>query len=103
MKEAVVSSPPWLLVLDKDAFEADEFGLILRDKKGNLVKEAEIGLRVLDEFMTRYGRGMFYEGYWERARPGGRYRIRGRIMRRLLPLAKKGGSPIGMEVTMTIR
>ena len=90
MREAVVSSPPWLLVLDKDALDEDEFGLIMRDKKGNPVKEAEIRPRALDEFMVRYARGMFYEGYWEHARTGNKYQIRGKIMRRLLPLAKRG-------------
>ena len=97
MKEAVVSSPPWLLVLDKDALDADEFGLILRDKKGNTVKESEIDPGALDEFMTRYGRGMFYEGYWEHGRPGNKYRIRGKIMRRLLRLAKGGEQPRGLD------
>jgi hypothetical protein len=88
MGEAVVSSPPWLLVLDKDALDADEFGLILRDKKGNPVKESEISPDALDEFLARYNRGMFYEGYWEHGRPGYKYRSRGKIMRRLLPLVK---------------
>ena len=52
------------------------------------VKESEISPDALDEFLARYNRGMFYEGYWEHGRPGYKYRSRGKIMRRLLPLVK---------------
>ncbi len=77
-----------LLVLDKDALDAGECGLILRDKKGHPVKESEIDPGGLQEFIARSERGMFFEGHWEHGRPGYKYRLHGKIMRKLLPLVK---------------
>ncbi len=77
-----------LLVLDKDALDADECGLVLRDKKGHPVKESEIDPGGLQEFIARSERGMFFEGHWEHGRPGYKYRLHGKIMRKLLPLVK---------------
>ncbi len=89
-----------LLVLDKDALDADECRLILRDKKGNLVKVSEILPSSLQEFIVRSERGMFFEGHWAHSRPSPKYRLRGKIMRKLLSLVKEGEQP---EVTVAVR
>ena len=83
--------PPWLLVLDEEAFETEKLGLILRDEKGNSVKETTITPN--DELYGFYIsvsiRGMLSElGYWQDAAVGKKYRKRGEIMRKLLPLVK---------------
>jgi hypothetical protein len=81
----------WLLVLDEEAFETEELGLILRDEKGNPVKETTITPNdELNGFYISVSiRGMLSElGYWQDAAVGKKYRKRGKIMRKLLPLVK---------------
>ncbi|GAB1317702.1 hypothetical protein MFIFM68171_07912 [Madurella fahalii] len=79
----------WLLVLDEEAFEPEELGLILRDKKGNPVKETTIRPEELGAFYITWSRGATSEsGYWEYAAVGKKYRTRGKIMRKLLPMVK---------------
>ncbi|KXX72850.1 hypothetical protein MMYC01_210576 [Madurella mycetomatis] len=85
---AALGGPPWLIVIDEEAFRTEELGLIFRDLKGNPVKEAEIEPYMLNEFYGRYERGMMYEGHWEHANVPKKYRVPGEIMRRLLPLVK---------------
>lgn len=86
---AAKTLPPWLLVLDKEAFETEELGLIFRDKKGNPVKETELAPDEMFTFRGALERGMLPEsGHWEYGRVGRKYRIRGEIMRQLLPLVR---------------
>jgi hypothetical protein len=75
-------------VLDEEAFKTENLGLIWRDKKGNPVKEAEIRPNMFRDFYIRGSRGMAYEGYWEHSFVPKKYRIRGKIMRKLMPLVK---------------
>ena len=90
---AAKTQPPWLLVLDKEAFETEELGLILRDKKGNPVKETELAPEEMFTFRGAWERGMLPgSGYWEYGRVGPKYRTRGKIMRQLLPLVR--GDPV---------
>lgn len=83
-----IGGSPWLIVLDEEAFRTEELGLIFRDKKGNAVKQSEIEPYRLDEFHGRSERVMTYEGWWEHAFVPKKYRVRGKIMRTLLPLVK---------------
>jgi hypothetical protein len=63
-------------------------GLIWRDKKGNPGKEATVRPDMFGDFYIRDFRGMTYEGYWEHSFAPKKYRVRGKIMRKLLPLVK---------------
>ncbi|KAK4097136.1 hypothetical protein N658DRAFT_489449 [Parathielavia hyrcaniae] len=58
--------------------------------KGYPVKETEVQVEggMLSDFWMRSDRGMTFEGYWEAAYVSKRYRIRGKTMRKLLPLVK---------------
>ncbi|KAL2133699.1 hypothetical protein VTI74DRAFT_1875 [Chaetomium olivicolor] len=89
MQIATIGEPPWLIVLDEEAFETEELGLILRDKKGNPVKETVITPNELGAFYMADARGASYSGgYWRHAAVGRQYQTRGEIMRKLLPLVK---------------
>lgn len=82
---------PWLIVLDEEAFKSGEVGLILRDKKGNPVKETTFchPEEVNAFYISVEVRGMLPEsGYWEHGAVGRKYRARGKIMRKLLPIVK---------------
>lgn len=85
MQVAMLGSA-WLLVLDEEAFETGELGLILRDAKGNSVKETTIKPEDLNYYYIASAiKGMVSEtGYWQNAVMGKKYRSRGRIMRELL-------------------
>jgi hypothetical protein len=82
---------PTLIVLDEEAFRAGELGMIFRDKKGNPVKDSWIFPDELGAWIMKVFRGAMYEGYWEHAVVAQKYRTRGRIMRKLLPLVKAQG------------
>lgn len=82
----------WLLVLDEEAFETEQLGLILRDQKGNPVKETTITANeeIGAFYISVSVQGMLPEtGYWEHAAVGKKYRTRGKILRKLLPLVKE--------------
>ncbi|EAQ88287.1 hypothetical protein CHGG_04906 [Chaetomium globosum CBS 148.51] len=89
MRYAVMGSA-WLLVLDEDAFEAGEFGLIMRDAKGNPVKETTIKPDHLQYFYVAYAiKGSIYESeYWQEIAVGERYWTGGKIMGELLARVK---------------
>lgn len=80
----------WLLVLEEEAFETEELWLIVRDKKGNPVKETTIRPNELGAFYISNQRGAMSEsGYWQEGAVGKKYRLRGKIMRKLLPMVKE--------------
>ncbi len=109
LRRAAVTMPPWLLVLDREAFETEELGLILKDLKGNPVKEIEVAPNALDAFYISWTRGMLRESYWQYARVGRPYRTRGKMMRKLLPLVRgdqppaAGGGEAPVVTTLEIR
>ncbi|KAK4151602.1 hypothetical protein C8A00DRAFT_45223 [Chaetomidium leptoderma] len=81
----------WLLVLDQQAFETNELRLILRDLKGNTVKESTITPdEAIGAFHTSVDiNGMLGElDYWVFGTVGKKYRTRGKIMRELLRAVK---------------
>jgi hypothetical protein len=85
-----VSGSGWLLVLDEDAFETWELGLILRDAKGNLVKEGTIKSKDLGYFPSATAElgWLSQMPRWKEAAVGKKYRTGGSIMRQLLPRVK---------------
>ncbi|KAK3292205.1 uncharacterized protein B0H64DRAFT_445162 [Chaetomium fimeti] len=89
MRLATIRSA-WLLVLDKEAFETGELGLILRDAKGIPVKETTIKPENLDYYYVLSAiKGMITETeYWIGVEVGEKYRTHGEIMRQLLPRVK---------------
>ncbi|KAK0641768.1 hypothetical protein B0T16DRAFT_461800 [Cercophora newfieldiana] len=77
----------WLVVVDEEAFETGELGLMIRDKKGNVVKDSLIKAEG-DAFDTFYLYCMVKGAYectaeWGNGAVGRKYRSGGSIMREL--------------------
>ncbi|PKS06066.1 hypothetical protein jhhlp_007900 [Lomentospora prolificans] len=61
----------WLLVLDTEAFETEELGLLFRDKRGNTLKDSLIRSGQLQELFIYNFRGALTEShYWQDAALG---------------------------------
>ena len=77
----------FLLIVDEQAFDDDEFGLVFRDSKGNVIKEGPIKPEEVQYLFHYHARGALFESeYWLDARPGKKYKTGGEIMRTLLPV-----------------
>ncbi|KAH8891137.1 hypothetical protein GQ53DRAFT_794319 [Thozetella sp. PMI_491] len=81
------ASSGMLLVVDQKAFENEEFWLIFRDKKGNIIKEGTIKPDEVQYLREYNSRGALWESeYWLDAAVGKKYKTRGEVMQALLPL-----------------
>lgn len=90
MATAAIASG-FLLIVDQQAFEEGEFGLVFRDTKGNIVKEGAIKPDEVQYLLGYNSRGALTESeYWVDAAVGNKYKTRGEVMRRLLPVVMSG-------------
>jgi hypothetical protein len=85
---------PYLLVVDEQALDEDVFLLVFRDKKGNVVKETDVTAEYVVHLPGHTSRQFCEEtGFWTDAVDGKKYKLRGRIMRELLPIVSEGRFP----------
>ena len=90
-EEAVMAtaaiSAGFLLIVDQQAFEDGEFGLVFRDAKGNIIKEGSIKPEEVEYLLAYNSRGALSESeYWVDAAVGDKYKTRGEVMSSLLPV-----------------
>ncbi len=87
IQQEAAGARDWLLVMDEEAFETGELGLMLRDLKGNVVKGSLIKPGELQDFFVWADvKGTLANtAEWGEGAPGELYKKRGAIMRELLP------------------
>ncbi|KAI1050801.1 hypothetical protein LB507_009312 [Fusarium sp. FIESC RH6] len=78
----------WLVIVDEEAFKDGELLLVFMDKKGNVVRQSGIFPEDLPH-LPHYNLGgsITESGLWRDGEVGKKYKTRGKIMRKVLPLA----------------
>lgn len=84
-------SGSYRLIVDQQALEDNEFGLVFQDTKGNIIKEVPIPPNEVEYLQQYETRGALFESeYWLQGVVGNKYKTRGEIMRALLPRVMAG-------------
>ncbi|KAJ4129211.1 hypothetical protein NW768_007746 [Fusarium equiseti] len=84
---AIAKTGFWLIIADENAFKDGELLLVFMDKKGNIVRQTGIEPETLPDLPHYSLRGSITEsGFWQGAQVGKKYKTRGDIMRKMLPL-----------------